>query len=220
MRHRSTLLIAASLAIAVACTSESPAAVPAAGEVHVMLEATIPTGAPEGPTLTPQELRIVAVPPDARASIEILLPVTARAARGELVLLRRRTAERWRLRGAAAVARDTLFRVVEDLQVRVDSPRPTLPLRFVYDARDNAIAVLRVAPHDTTVDAGSSFDVRVRGEDPLGGVLLPPLGWRSRAIAIASVDASGRVTALSAGSAWIVGRSWTGLADSALVQVR
>ena len=217
MRHRATLLL---VVTSTACTSEAPDASPPGGEVRVMLEATIPRGAAEGPALMPTEVRVVAVPPDTRAPVEIVMPVTAFAANGELLIERRRVAERWRLRGTGAVARDTLFRVVEDVTVRVDSPRPTVELRFVYDARDNVMAKLALAPADTTIDAGTSFEVRVRGEDPLGGVLLPPLGWRSRATSVASVNASGRVTALTAGSAWIVGRSFTGLADSTLVQVR
>lgn len=205
---------------ALSCTSASPDAVQPAGEVNATILAIIPAGAAEGPALSPVELRLTATPPDSRPPLTLVVPVSALTARGELRLERHRAAERWRLRGAAAVGGDTIFRVVTDLEARVDSPRPTVPLRFLYDGRDVALARLVIEPRDTTLDGGATFTTRVRGEDPLGGTLLPPLGWRSRATSVATVDAAGRVSAVATGSAWIVGRSWTGLADSVRVVVR
>jgi hypothetical protein len=208
------------IALGAACTSGTSEPAPTSGEARVNVLATIPVGAAEGPALQPLDLRVTATPPDAREPVTVVFGVSNRTASGELVLERRSAAERWRFRGAAAVAGDTLFRVVEDLTLRLDAPRPDLTLRLAYDGRDAALARLELFPADTTLDAGRSLVVLVRAEDPLGLIAPPTLGWRSRTATVASVDASGRVEALGSGTTWIVGRSWTGLVDSVLVRVR
>ena len=209
-----------SVTVALACAGEPPDAARSGGEVRVAIDASLPLGAAEGPLLAPTELRVVATPPDGRQPVSVVLPVATRAARGELVLDRRATAERWRLRGAAAVHGDTVFRVLEDLEAREDAPRPSVALRFVYAGRDAAIASLALSPRDTTLSLGGSVTINARATDALGPILPPPLGWRSRTTGVATVDASGRVTAQATGTSWIVGRSWTGLADSVRVTVR
>jgi hypothetical protein len=202
-----------------ACATDSTEP-PAPAEARLRIDVTFPRGAPEGPVLEPSVVRLTATPPDSRSPVTLLLPVQGRTASGEMVVERFATAERWRLRGAAAVGSDTLFRVVEDVLVRVDSPRPDVPLVMIFGSRDLSLATLEVAPRDTALGVGGALTAFATGRDGLGDRFLPAVGWRSRQPTVATVDASGRVAALAVGTAWIVARSWTGLADSMRVVVR
>lgn len=209
----------ASICALLACATDSIDP-PEAGEARLRMEVTIPRGAVEGPVLEPEVVRLTATPPDSRSPVTLLLPVQGRKASGELVVERFAAAERWRVRGAAAVGNDTLFRVVEDVLVRIDSPRPDVPLVMIFDGRDLSLSTLEVAPRDTTLGVGGAFVALATGRDGLGDRFVPAVGWRSRQSSVATVDAAGRATALAAGTAWIVARSWTGLADSMRVVVR
>lgn len=203
-----------------ACASELPDAAASSGEVRVLLDATVPAGAPEGPAIVPAAVCVTVTPPDERAPVSVVLPVVGRVASGELAVERRLAAERWRLRAAAAVGSDTMFRYVGDLELRLDSPRPDVTLTLIFSSRDLGLATLSVAPRDTTIDAGLGFGALATGTDGLGDRFVPAVGWRSRASSVATVDSTGRVHAVAAGQAWIVARSWTGLADSLRVTVR
>ncbi|HUF26325.1 MAG TPA: hypothetical protein VMM18_05015 [Gemmatimonadaceae bacterium] len=94
--------------------------------------------------------------------------------------------------------------------------------RLRYVAPDTAVRSLILAPADTLVEAGDTVRLSVVGlaadESPVEPVAV---GWTSRSPLIAQVSLLGTVKALSLdGEAWIVARTYTGVADSVKVTVR
>jgi len=94
--------------------------------------------------------------------------------------------------------------------------------QFVYAASDAGVAVLHVAPGTAQLAAGAGTSFGVTGNNSSGQAVSPiRVGWSSRDPSIATVDANGAVLAGSSqGSTWIVARTATNVADSALVKVR
>src|SRR6185437_1231455 len=93
--------------------------------------------------------------------------------------------------------------------------------QLVYAAPDAGLAKLHVAPSSVTLSAGNSTYFAASGTDS-AGKSLPSLrlGWTSTDATIATVDAGGTVQAGAfQGATYIVARSVTGVADSALVTV-
>jgi pimeloyl-ACP methyl ester carboxylesterase len=211
-------LAALVVAGATACESASEPAPPV--EVRMFIEANLPGGARDGPSLMPAEVIVAASGPDGLLPTTLVMPVQGSVARGELVVMRHAAAERWRLRAAAAVGGDTLFRVVEDVLLRSDSPRPGIPLVLLYGGRDASLLRVEILPRDTALAVGAAFRPIVTAIDFRGDRVLPAVGWRARQPAVATVDTAGFVTAVAAGEGWIVARSWSGIADSMRVTVR
>ncbi len=93
---------------------------------------------------------------------------------------------------------------------------------FVYAASDAGVTVLHIAPGSAQLAAGAGMSFGVTGSNASGQAVSPiRVGWSSRDPSIATVDANGAVLAGSSqGSTWIVARTATNVADSALVKVR
>jgi uncharacterized protein YjdB len=98
---------------------------------------------------------------------------------------------------------------------------PAITPHLDYAAPDAALQVLHVTPSTATLNSGAAMTLRVSGSTS-GGVPLTTIhvGWTSKDPTIATVDASGAVVAgPSQGSTYVVARTATNIADSALVQV-
>ncbi|HEY4307774.1 MAG TPA: hypothetical protein VGM82_25085, partial [Gemmatimonadaceae bacterium] len=93
--------------------------------------------------------------------------------------------------------------------------------QLVYAAPDAGLAKLHVAPSSVTLSAGNSTYFAASGTDSTGKTLPSiRLGWTSTDATIATVDAGGTVQAGAfQGTTYVVARSVTGVADSALVTV-
>ena len=93
---------------------------------------------------------------------------------------------------------------------------------FVYSASDAGVTVLHVTPGTAQLASGAGASLAVTGTNSSGQAVSPiRIGWSSRDPSVATVDANGAVVAGSSqGSTWIVARTATNLADSALVKVR
>jgi hypothetical protein len=92
---------------------------------------------------------------------------------------------------------------------------------LVYSAPDAAVVSIFVNPSETTIDVGSTGTLSVvgygAGEDFYESVNV---GWTSRNTAVATVNAQGVVTGVARGQTYIVARTATDIADSALVTVQ
>ncbi|HEU4989273.1 MAG TPA: Ig-like domain-containing protein [Gemmatimonadaceae bacterium] len=97
--------------------------------------------------------------------------------------------------------------------------QPTKPLQ--YSAPDAGVTAIHVVPPTVQLQVGQSGNLAVTGADAHGNPVSPiHVGWTSRDPAIASVSDRGLVTADSSeGATWIVARTATNVADSALVSV-
>ncbi|MBK8196350.1 MAG: Ig domain-containing protein [Lewinellaceae bacterium] len=79
--------------------------------------------------------------------------------------------------------------------------------------------VLTLSPSVVSLSAGENFQLTATYTDALGENRTDLIQWSSADATVASVSATGRVTALSAGQAWVVAAAPDGLTDSTLVTV-
>jgi len=83
------------------------------------------------------------------------------------------------------------------------------------------VASMEVAPTDTTIDVGSSFQLRVTLRDARGAVLAPrPVAWASTNASVLSMSATGVVTGVAVGGPVTLTASSEGMQGSARVAVR
>lgn len=209
----------AMLAVALGCGVESePLPSPL---VRVVVDGDIPRGHPEGPQVAPAGARVVATGGAAPVTFAVeTLSVSRLYATSETRLAGGRPV-RWRIRTALATAAgDTIWRSVDDVLLRPDGPREVLEPTLVRAGADLLVAGIALSPHDTTLTAGDSLALRGVARDGAGLFLVDvPLGWRSRAPAVATVSDRGTVRAVAPGHAWVVARGWNGIADSTTVTV-
>jgi len=95
-------------------------------------------------------------------------------------------------------------------------PTPT----FKYAGIDAGLTAFKVVPSSLTLAAGASASLAASGTLANGQTISPNVGWTSSDPTVATVDASGGVTAgQSQGTATITATSATGLTATALVKV-
>lgn len=207
------------LGVLVACGAGSePVPAPV---VRVVVDGAIPRGHPEGPLVAPAGARVVATGGEAPVAFAVeTLSVSRLYATSETRLAGGRPV-RWRIRTALATAAgDTIWRSVDNVLLRPDGPREVLEPTLVRAGGDLLVARVELAPRDTVLAAGDSLAMRGAARDGVGLFLVDvPLGWRTRAAAVATVGERGVVRALAPGRAWIVARAWNGAADSTTVTV-
>jgi uncharacterized protein YjdB len=84
-----------------------------------------------------------------------------------------------------------------------------------------SVATVSVTPQrDTLTSLGDTRVLTAQARDSAGAIAAGSFTWTSRTPAVATVDASGQVTAVANGSAWIVATERGGLRDSAAVTVQ
>lgn len=118
---------------------------------------------------------------------------------------------------------DTLLRGLDTVRVYPDVPILPHSIALAYSGADASVTDIAVAPGDTVLDASDSLRLRASIEAFTGGTAPPTLllGWTSRDTDAAPVSASGTVRPRNIQrDVWIVARTATGVADSALVRVR
>lgn len=123
---------------------------------------------------------------------------------------------------AADSTGEVLFHAGDSIRVAAgDAPvRDLVTMRYV--APDARLRALTVAPRDTVLASGDSLRLRLSGTDSSGAAVgAIRAGFTSRDSTVAVVTAAGVVRggALQRG-AWIVARTWTGIADSAYIRVQ
>lgn len=120
-------------------------------------------------------------------------------------------------------AGDTLFRGLDTVRAFPNTPSDVRSLPLSYSGADAGVTDIAVLPADTVLDAPDSLQLTTTVLAMTGDSAPPALrvGWKSRDTAAAQVSASGVVRPRSIQrDVWIVARTATGVADSALVRVR
>ena len=125
---------------------------------------------------------------------------------------------------ATDAAGDTLFRSLGEL-VATPGPNAPVPQVLTYVAPDTAVRFLVLAPADSLVLGGDTLAITATGVG-ITKQLITPLfvGWTSRDTSVAIVVSSGPASARVTGkpvetSVWIVGRTFSGVADSVNLRV-
>lgn len=92
---------------------------------------------------------------------------------------------------------------------------------MAYSAPDAKLAVLKVGPSSATLKSGEASTFAVSGTASNGQAVSPIIvAWSTKDPAVATVDQSGTVQAGQfQGTTYVVARTFTGLADSALITV-
>lgn len=98
-----------------------------------------------------------------------------------------------------------------------DLPAPEL----TYSAADAAVASVTVAPKPMSLDVGGTATLTVTGLTATQTTVSPVnVGWTSRNTSVVTVNASGVLTGVARGQAFVVARTATDVADSVLVSVQ
>jgi len=116
----------------------------------------------------------------------------------------------------AYVARDTVIAYTSG------PPPPPTTVRFRYAGADTAVARVALAPRDTVLLIGDTVSLRPTAYLRDGGVTSARFGFAVHGTSSITVDRAGTLHAsgmVAPGTAWIIARIITGLADSTLVTV-
>lgn len=114
-------------------------------------------------------------------------------------------------RNVAFLGRDTVIAYSNG------KPPAAQPLRLRYAGPDTAVARITLAPSDTVLAIGDALPLRVTAFLRDGRTTSARIGFAVHGSDGVTVDPSGLVHAIApvaVGSAWVVGRTLTGLADS------
>lgn len=130
-------------------------------------------------------------------------------------------ADLFRLTLAAVDANgDTVYRAMVDSVAVTTGPGPTRPIAMplVYAGADTVVDAVTIAPRDTTLFVGDVFAMRATATRADGSAKPDAaLKFVSRGPAIVAVTHDGQLSAVAAGSAWIVVGTANGKFDSTRV---
>ncbi|MDB4908730.1 MAG: hypothetical protein JWO05_3514 [Gemmatimonadetes bacterium] len=117
---------------------------------------------------------------------------------------------------------EVAYQSSDNVKITPGENPPVAPKPMVYAGVDAAVIKLTVAPTSIQLDAGKSGPLAVTGTNSTNQPISPlHVGWTSRNPAIASVNDAGIVTAGNIqGQTYVVARTATNIADSALVRVK
>ena len=125
---------------------------------------------------------------------------------------------------ATDVAGDTLFRSLGEL-IATPGPNAAVTQVLTWVAPDTAVRFLVLLPADSLVLGGDTLRITATGVG-IAKQLITPLfvGWTSRDTSVATVVSTGPASARVTGklietSVWIVGRTFSGVADSVNLRV-
>lgn len=217
-----SVVVVVLLGVAAGCAGCAAGSEPVpAPEVRVVVDATIPRGHPEGPSVALGGGRVTATGGAEPVHFAVETLTVSRLVATSATRLAGGRPVRWRIRTAlATTAGDTAWRSVDDVLLRPDGPRELLEPTLVRAGADLLLARVELAPRDTTLLVGDSVAMRGAARDGAGLFLVDvALGWRSRDAAVATASDRGVVRALAPGRAWVVARGWNGVADSTTVAV-
>jgi Big-like domain-containing protein len=114
----------------------------------------------------------------------------------------------------------TLFSGTQTVVARVGQTSGTKAVSLTYVGPGATARLVRIAPRTPATYVGGTYPLLATATD-LQGVIVEsyPISWASTNAAIATVDNTGSVSGASAGTASIVARGITGIADTVVVSV-
>ena len=115
-----------------------------------------------------------------------------------------------------------VYHGVEDITLKAGNNPAVQPPVLAYSAPDAGVQALHVNPTSLPLNAGGTGALSVTGTGANGQTISGiRVGWTSKDASVATVDANGAVQAGQfQGSTYVVARTATNVADSALVKVR
>jgi uncharacterized protein YjdB len=115
-----------------------------------------------------------------------------------------------------------VFHSIQKITLKAGANDQIAATELAYAAPDASVSVIHVSPSAVQLASGASTSLSVSGTGAGGQAITPiRVGWSSRDPSVATVDENGGVVAgTNQGSTWIVARTATNVADSALVKVR
>ena len=89
-------------------------------------------------------------------------------------------------------------RLVASLEPRTGRSYPVLADTILLTVGGGQVLVTSATPTNTTMEAGDTQQFTAQVKDLAGATITPPIAWSSSRVAIATVDANGKVTAIGA----------------------
>jgi len=113
----------------------------------------------------------------------------------------------------------TLFTGSQTVVARVGQTSDAKPVSLTYVGPGASARLLHITPRTTATYVGGRTTLIATATDLAGAIVPLPIGWFSSNAAVATIDGNGTITGVSAGSAAIIAKGLTGIADTAFVTV-